>query len=267
MVKEAEKLGLILSLSDPVGAGCFKKLLATENFGEIAPGKLYENARYRLLAIEGSLLEVMEEMIEPLKPISDLIFLSKHAAESGRRTLTVHTTGNWGKEAKFGGKIEELSFCNPFLMKNLILGLKSSEKPTEYEISLEVTHHGPTSLSVPLAFIELGSNETAWKDEKGQESLINVIKGLKNDKKGIAAIGFGGGHYAPVFNSLILDDKWAIGHIGPKYTEFSQKTIEMAFKRTKNCEKILLDKKGLRKEQKDLIIATCEKNGFSFELF
>ena len=34
----------------------------------------------------------------------------------------------------------------------------------DYEITIEATHHGPTSLKKPLLFIEIGSTEKQWAD-------------------------------------------------------------------------------------------------------
>jgi D-aminoacyl-tRNA deacylase len=265
MANNDGKIGLILSRQDPAGAGCLE-LLLEDGYLHEAGANLYENARFRLLAIDGSLLDVTNQELAPLEPVHDLIFLSKHSSESGRRTLTVHTTGNWGKEAKFGGNPEELSLCNPSLMKELFIGLIKRAKGENFEISLEVTHHGPTDLAHSVAFLELGSDKISWNDKKGQKILIDVIRAANLDNKWPAAIGFGGGHYAPAFNKLLLNSNWAIGHICPKYADISKNTIENAIKRTYGCEKALLDEKGLRKEQKQLIISCCENADFPFEL-
>lgn len=257
------KYGLIVSLADPVGRGCLNLLLETGSFREIEAGSLYESPEYELLAVAKSQLEVSEEDIACLKRSRELVFLSKHSSESGKSVFTVHTTGNWGKLSEFGGDSEQLSKCNPRTLKNLLFGLKEQKTG---EISLEVTHHGPTGLSLPVAFIEIGSDNIAWNDVKNQKMLINALNFLKCDSNSLCAIGFGGGHYAPEFNKLVFKKSVAIGHIGPKYADFTEKTIIQAYKNTLGCKLVYIDKKGLRKEQRDLVIRTCEKEGFPFEL-
>ena len=42
----------------------------------------------------------------------------------------------------------------------------------DYEVSYEVTHHGP-SLDVPAMFVELGSSENQWSDSKAAEAVAH----------------------------------------------------------------------------------------------
>ncbi len=78
------------------------------------------------------------------------------------------------------------------------------------------------------------------------------------EPKGRSAIGFGGPHYAPKFTKLALD-KWAMGHICPKYQlasldgEMFKQMVEKTYPRP---ETALIDKKGtkswLKKQVKEL---------------
>jgi D-aminoacyl-tRNA deacylase len=80
-----------------------------------------------------------------------------------------------------------------------------------YQISFEVTHHGPF-LRSPTLYLEIGSSEGQWPDVKAAEALarsfleVDVIKAPK-------LIGLGGGHYAPRFSEVALKKKVSIGHM------------------------------------------------------
>src|ERR1700730_14183610 len=111
------------------------------------------------------------EIIEPLdldayfRPQA-YIFLSTHWSESGIPSLTVHTTGNFTDKPALGGRPREVGGVNPDLQKNYIIALnKRRDEIKDYQITIEATHHGPTSLKRPVLFVELGSSEKNWGDE------------------------------------------------------------------------------------------------------
>ena len=88
------------------------------------------------------------------------VFLSRHVAESGIPSLTAHFTGNFGAAA-FGGNPGEIARYSPRMLKNYLIELNSlrNEIPDYYNVTLEATHHGPTSLQSPIMFVELGSGK------------------------------------------------------------------------------------------------------------
>jgi D-aminoacyl-tRNA deacylase len=149
------------------------------------------------------------------------IFLSRHVAESGIPSLTVHTTGNFTEEASLGGRPKEVGGVNPDLQKNYIMALnKRKDDLANYEITIEATHHGPTSLKRPVLFVELGSSEKNWGDEWAGEiigdALIEAVtQGRSWDK---VAMAFGGTHYPAKFNKLLLDTDIALTSIVPKHS-------------------------------------------------
>ena len=85
-------------------------------------------------------------------PASLIIFASKHRGKEEVNSLTVHCTGNPSEEARLGGRPKELAVSSPPAMKSILTEMKSAwrkEKGLKYDVTLEVTHHGPTELSVP----------------------------------------------------------------------------------------------------------------------
>lgn len=148
------------------------------------------------------------------------IFLSRHSAESGIASLTAHTTGNFSQEARFGGSGRELGRADPSLLKNYLMALwKLRDRVKGYEITMEATHHGPTSLQKPVLFVELGSSEKYWGDKKAAnvigEALVESLKEKRIWSK--VAIGFGGTHYPEKFTKLVIEGDLAFAFVAPKY--------------------------------------------------
>ncbi len=89
---------------------------------------------------------------------SDLIiFASRHRSETSKPCLTTHTTGDWASG--------ELSATSAFAVKTAFLFFK--QNPLEgFDVSLEATHHQPWNLTAPSLFIEVGSSENEWRDDR-----------------------------------------------------------------------------------------------------
>jgi D-aminoacyl-tRNA deacylase len=143
--------------------------------------------------------------------IECVVFLSRHKAASGTPTLTVHPIGNFAQKAEFGGRPGTLVPSAPDLMTSLLRSMQRQAQGLGYQISFEVTHHGPF-LRSPTLYLEIGSSEGQWPDVKAGEALarslleVDVLKATK-------VIGLGGGHYAPRFSEVALKKKVSIGHM------------------------------------------------------
>ncbi|UCE13512.1 MAG: D-aminoacyl-tRNA deacylase [Candidatus Heimdallarchaeota archaeon] len=203
-----------------------------------------------------------DEEITKFVPIeTSVIFLSRHSARSLRPSFTVHPIGNFGK-AEFGGKDTILGSCQSFMLKRLILNVrelansKNYQFSYEYEISIEVTHHGPFS-HVPVTFIEVGSSESQWKDLEACRLIADTINGTEFDKidhedDWVSVIGFGGNHYATKFNKQMLETEYAFGHICAKYAlpMLNEELIQqMILKTNPRPEIAFFDKKSMKRKQ------------------
>jgi D-aminoacyl-tRNA deacylase len=131
------------------------------------------------------------------------------------------------------------------------------DKLKDYQIVIEATHHGPTSLSKPSLFIEIGSSIEQWNDRNAIEivcdTLIQTLRDIRYARK--VAIGLGGTHYPLKFNKLLLESEYALGHIAPKYAlEFVDEHIldQMIDKSIEKIDNIILDWKGLGREKERL---------------
>ncbi len=186
----------------------------------------------------------------------EILFASRHSSKDGRKIFTTHVSGNVAT-ADFGGKPYSLAKPSPVRMKNYCLALKKKlpEKP-EFSFTMEVTHHGPSEISTPSAFYEIGSTEEEWKDEAAgrivAESLIESIKDSRSDWN--IAVGIGGTHYAPRQTEIILSTTFTFGHNFAKYTfeGLNSKIIKKAIE-ISNAEFIIIDEKSIKSKIKKLV--------------
>jgi len=187
------------------------------------------------------------EQLDDLKA-GQIIVASSHRSEAGVATLTMHPTGNFGKN-ELGGRPSELSYTNSLIMRNIYLQVLKSEL-SDYKVSLEQTHHGPTEFKTPLCYIELGSSEKQWSDKKAAGFLVDcVLNGLKTKEKAESVIGIGGNHYASLFSEM--ERELAFGHMCPKYSldylneETAKQMIEKTIPRP---NKVVIDEKGVKQK-------------------
>lgn len=196
------------------------------------------------------------------EPPAFLAFVSRHSGETGK-LLTAHVTGNFGP-ASYGGEPGTLARAAPGAEKRVVEAL-ATHAPDGYEIGIECTHHGPTNVSVPSLFVELGSDEPQWSDPEAARAVARAVLDLRGtgpdlvDGNGVGGgvggggvadnttttyprhiVGFGGGHYAPRFTRIVRETAWAVGHIGADWAlgemgapEENREIVEQAFTRSR----------------------------------
>jgi D-aminoacyl-tRNA deacylase len=192
------------------------------------------------------------------------VFLSKHRSDSGIPTLTCHCTGNFSG-APFGGNPREIAIAYPSLQKAYLKAITAAKVPG-YEVVIEATHHGPTSLKKPVLFVELGSSEKQWADAGAAGAICDcVLSALKNTqpckKVGIA---IGGTHYPSKFNRLLLESEFGLAAVASKHNlEAIDEAMmrQMVDKTVEKVTHIILDPKGLG-SHKERITALAEAMGF-----
>ena len=119
---------IIVSTIDIAGLTIKKQLL--ENFDFEKTGNTYkgnESYNYKNLNLYTiNDLQIYADCLDELKE-DILIFASRHSSEKGTPSLTAHCIGNWGYEAKFGGKPRTLVPAVPSLVKNYLGGLEQQK--------------------------------------------------------------------------------------------------------------------------------------------
>jgi D-aminoacyl-tRNA deacylase len=179
--------------------------------------------------------------------VDEVIFPSRHVAASGKASLTLHPigtphleSGEIGRFGGHGGRAPPPSTRLAGWWKLLRQRAALSTEVDGFDLSLEVTHHGP-HLEVPCLFIEVGSTEATWGHQGAADLLAHIIRdSLLSDEdttlwspvrnKGETVIvTLGGGHYAPRANLLAsLEGVW-LGHMLATYAlPFEQAEGEVA---------------------------------------
>jgi len=200
-----------------------------------------------------------------------IIFASRHTSKTARPAFLVHTTGNWGNNADFGGKPQDLSNTSALLHKAGFESLREQIEKVNSSVPLEceATHHGPTTLDIPLIFMELGSSKQEWLIKEAGELVANAIVNavfkyldFKEGKTQQVGLGFGGTHYAPNFNRLITNNNIALSFICPKYhiQELNENLIEMMIDNTlEKIDYFIVDWKGTNSQDKKHLIPLLEE--------
>jgi D-aminoacyl-tRNA deacylase len=196
-------------------------------------------------------------------PASVIIFASKHRSKEEINSLTVHCTGNPSEEARLGGRPKELAVSSPAAMKSILLGMKrlAEEKELKYAVTLEVTHHGPTELSAPSLYAEIGSTEKQWKDPDAGEVAAKAILAVSIDRVPVA-LGFGGGHYAMRQTGLLLETGISFGHNFPKHQlEFVDEALIRQAIEKSGADFAYFDRKSMKSEDRNRISEILDKLG------
>lgn len=226
-----------------------------------------------ILQKDGILLARMKEetihlqSVDSFGNVTSVIFASRHTSEKGDPCLTVHCPGNVLNEAPYGGRPKRLASVEPNRMRAALLSLSESrdELGLPYIVSLEATHHGPTELSVPCMFAEIGSSAKQWEDPVAAKSVARAIwAAATSPSNGTLAVGFGGGHYSWKHTDAVVKHEFAIGHILSKYffDSYDPTVVELAYHRTAgNCTLAIIDKKGIRGPERNTLVEFLEKSG------
>lgn len=247
-------LGIVVSQADSASVHIGEELLTLADWDEVAeePGQNEGSAVYRT---EGATIREFEalhlDLERPATAFHDptlIVFASRHAGDTGP-LLTAHHTGNIGP-AEHGGDADELARACPNAHARVIESLREYA-PENYDVGMECTHHGPSTVGAPSMFVELGSGPDQWEDTAAARAVARAILDLRgvspdctteegtNDSQARTVkesrtstprqsdripagtsdryrrhlIGLGGGHYAPRFERVLEETEWAFGHI------------------------------------------------------
>ena len=268
-MQRAGSILIVSSRRDSASANIARALI-TKNGFEQGPGQgieTYSKDNIRLVMLEK--LGIYAEPSDIPSDASTTIFVSKHVSSSGRPALTVHATGNLTKEAKFGGNPEEVSHVDPSIIRSTLRALKAgvSQEGVQIDLTMEATHHGPTNLSMPVCFVEIGSGEEEWTDPVLGEIAANAVMAAatKAEETRPAAVGFGGTHYSAKHTRICMDGDYAIGHLVSSHSfdgGVTQLMINDVFnKTTGSCNTAIVDWKGLHSNDRRKLVASLEAAG------
>ena len=175
-----------------------------------------------------------------------VIFISRHSSVNPVPILTVHITGNF-RDAELGGTARTLAPAAPAMMQATLRSL-ARHCPEGYRVSYEVTHHGPTDLSLPSFFVEIGSTEKEWTDPAAGLAIAqSVLSAVPQDP--VPLIGFGGTHYAARETEISLTSRGAFGHIAhTREVATLDETMIKAMMEKSGAVAVYIDRKALNRE-------------------
>lgn len=260
---------IIVSMQDEAGMNIKQRLM--ENFDFKVSYKRFESfpvlnfKDFELYTIPTD--QIFANYVNEIKA-ELLIFASMHKSKDEKPALTAHAIGNFG-HADFGGEDNKIVPTIPSILKNYLISLKEKNEQNNigFDVTMEATHHGPY-LTKPTIFIELGSNETGWKNEKAALAIAETIIEQSNaNDKFIPSLGIGGNHYCSYFNKLQLDSSNAFGHVIAKYGLGSlnaELLLQAISAHTEKIQEIVLDEKGLG-EFKEKIIKLVKETGLNVQ--
>ncbi len=261
MVFEIQGFLLVASIQDRAGCNIASVLRSRYGFKETSSrfedDPIYKRDEHSLI-YTGRCIMHTEHLEAFFKPRA-YIFLSRHSSEKGVPCLTAHFPGNLGDDASHGGRAREPAVTYPSLLKCYMRDLWARRSEVEgYQIVLEPMHHGPSSLSAPCMFVEIGSRPEQWADENAAsvvaDALWSALERLEPAQK--IGIGFGGSHYSTKFTEFLVRSEYALGAIASKHI-LPQLRLETARLMASRCaEKVcyaVLDWKGLSTEKKAVL--------------
>ncbi|MEM1922393.1 MAG: D-aminoacyl-tRNA deacylase [Nitrososphaerota archaeon] len=259
---------ILISRADPSSMLVRDYLVETLGF-EPAPSMGREILRGRgisAIVLDSHHLFLSEKEILEIE--ADLIVVaSAHRSESGTKALTTHATGNWTGDASMGGKPRALSHTLAGAIRSafeaLSKGVEENSRLNGWWVGLEVTHHGPYS-PLPLIYVEFGGPVDARADRDAAGVVAEAcIEACHASPSRSAAVGIGGGHYAPTFTRLMAEGEHDFGHILPKYSlpEGLELLGEAVERVADGCRAAVLDWKGIQGPHRGLVVERLQQLG------
>lgn len=243
---------LVASELDPAGYNMARYMIDTHGFRQQGNGTYANEIAMLFISNEEALMmEWLDDMFSP----SYYVFLSRHRSESGIPTLTCHTTGNFSDSNEMGGRPKELAYAYPSLQKHYMRTISGQmSRIPDYQLVIEATHHGPTSLAKPILFVEIGSTEKQWNDRNAVsvvcDALIDTVRTVRNYSS--VGIGLGGTHYPSKFTDLLIGSNHALASVASKHSlpNVDRTMVEqMINKSVEDVKYAFMDWKGLGKEK------------------
>jgi len=244
------EVAIICSSADPASLNIADHLLGLCTWQEGIGGdyRAFGDCRLIITNEDQTAYRGLDKRIEGLGLRPGLIiFACRHKSKQEVPWLGGHFTGILGDEP-------QIAAAAPGGLKSFLCHL-SSCAPEGYSISAEATHHGPTDITTPSFFAEIGSGEMYWSDQQAGRAVARAILGSAICRQDAPVfLGFGGGHYMQRQTSLILETGIAFGHMFSNYQvdALDLDLIEEARDKS-GASYAYLDRKSLRSETRNRI--------------
>ena len=252
------EVAIVCTTADPASLNTARSLLdltAWEDQGG------YRSSGHNRLVIHDqrqTALHGLEERLDELGLKPGLVIVPcRHVGKDEIPWLGGHYTGEISPD---DGRERSLSAASPSGLRSFLHNV-AKETLEGFRVSAEATHHGPTDMTTPCFFAEIGSSEKQWSDPRAGESVARSILGIEARELPVF-LGVGGGHYVPRQTSLMLEAKMAFGHMFSSYQveSLDQDILEEAREKS-GASYAYLDRKSLRRENRDRILKILEEMG------
>ena len=217
-------IGLIFDPNDEASNNIAKHIIST--YGFEGQGNVFKSDSFKNVSIVKSDTSLLDaEFVDELG-LEVAYMLSKHESSAGISSFTTHPTGNWGSEAKLGGKPHMLSEAAALQMLNVLRKVGEAMKKnmlSGLQLTYEATHHGPL-LNTPSLFVEIGGNEQTIANKDLARILGDSIMGSLDVEPDFSKVvlGIGSNHFPAKFTKLALEKGYAFSHMFPKYALYNQ---------------------------------------------
>jgi len=252
------EVAIVCSTADPASLNIARSLLDLTVWEDRGG---YRSSGHNRLVIHDqrqTALRGLEERLDELglKP-GLVVFACRHIAKEEIPWLGGHFIGEISHDDDSEWR---LSAASPSGLRSFLHNV-AEQAPEGFRVSAEATHHGPTDMTTPCFFAEIGSSEKQWSDPQAGESVARSILGLEVRELPVF-LGIGGGHYVPRQTSLMLEAKIAFGHMFSSYQveSLDQNILEEARKKS-GASYAYLDRKSLRQENRNRISKLLEEIG------
>jgi D-aminoacyl-tRNA deacylase len=247
------EVALICSTTDPASLNIAKNLLTLANWHDAGAFKTFKNFRLIIQDEELLTLNSLDKYLQSLGLSPKMaVFASRHKSSNKIPWLGGHFTGELERNNY------ELSVAAPAGLRSFLLNIARTA-PVGYRISAEATHHGPSAVTLPSFFAEIGSCEEQWSDPRAGEAVARAILDLDCRMLPVF-LGFGGGHYMQRQTNLMLETDIAFGHLFSDYqiNYIDEKLVKEA-KRKSASDYAYIDRKSLKAEERDKLAAILDE--------
>lgn len=250
------EVAIVCTTADPASLNIANRLLDLKVWEDKGGYRSSGNNRLVIHDQQQTALHNLEERLDEMgiKP-GLVVFACRHVARDEIPWLGGHFTGLISPD---GGSERRLSAASPSGLRSFLHNV-AEEAPEGFRVSAEATHHGPTDMTTPCFFAEIGSCEKQWSDPRAGESVARSILGLEASKLPVF-LGIGGGHYVPRQTSLMCEAEIAFGHMFSSYQveSLEQNILEEAREKS-GASYVYLDRKSLGRENRDSVLKIVEE--------
>lgn len=240
---------------DPAGSNMARYLRSLPDNIGTSMNESTGNRLYDIAVIDTPVISA-DDIESDYNHYDSFVFISRHSAESGKLALTCHSTGNFD-EAHFGGNPRQVAIPMPSLQKTYMKMLWERRADFDaFDITLEATHHGPSALSKPTIFVEVGTTEIQWNDADLCGAVAAILhNALHITEQYPMAVGFGGTHYPKKFTEQVIHGRYAMGSIVPKRAlkHVDESMLAHIMARNYDAKTALLDWNSMGRYRRDIV--------------